>query len=72
MALKIDYERLIMTGVLIAALVLWGGIIGEFSGLYPDGKEAASAVLGVFILVFTIFVLILAYYPEEPSEKSNS
>lgn len=58
---NLDYERLIMTGVLVAALVLWGGIVGESTGLYPDGKTTAAAALGVFIPVFAVFVLLLNY-----------
>lgn len=55
----IDYERLIMSGVLIGALVLWGGIIAETTGLYSDGKIVATSALGVFIPAFTAAVIVL-------------
>lgn len=57
----VDSERLIMTGVMLGALVLWAGIIGESTGLYPDGKTTAAVALGVFVPVFALFVLLLDY-----------
>lgn len=61
MVSTIDHERLIVMGILIVALVLWGGIIGESTGLYPDGKTAAATALGVLIPGFTALVLVLYY-----------
>lgn len=61
MVSSIDHERLIVTGVLIVALVLWAGIIAESTGLHPDGKTAAATALGVIIPGFTALVLVLYY-----------
>jgi hypothetical protein len=64
---NVDHDRLIMTGVLIAALILWGGIVGEFTGLYPDGKTTAAAALGVFIPIFAVFMLLRDYLGDTDS-----
>jgi hypothetical protein len=58
---QIDYERLIMTAVLIVALVLWGGIIAESTALHPRAKFFAAAILGVLIPVFTVAVLVYRF-----------
>lgn len=59
MVSSIDHERLIMTGVLIVALVLWAGIVAESTGLYPDGKTTAATVLGVIVPLFSALVLVV-------------
>lgn len=61
MSVQIDYERLIMSGVLVAALILWGGIVAEFTGLHPNGEDVAATVTGVFVAGFTVVVVTLSY-----------
>ncbi|GAB7011651.1 hypothetical protein [Halorubrum trueperi] len=68
---RIDYERLIMTGVLIVALILWGGIIAESVGLYPNGTTVAASVLGAFIVVFSAAVIALSYLTGRTGEEPN-
>lgn len=68
----IDFERLIMSGVLIGALILWGGIIAESSGLHPNAKVVATSVLGMFITVFTAAVLILSHFTRSTAVRSDA
>lgn len=65
MSYHIDYERLIMSGVLIAALILWGGIVAEFAGLHPNGEDVAATITGVFIASFSVIVITLGYMTGE-------
>lgn len=65
---QIDYERLIMSGVLIVALVLWGGIIAQSTALHPRAKVLAAAVLGVLIPIFTLAIIVYSYLERRDSD----